>query len=69
MCGYFIQTYIVLMIMRRIKKLYCVIFKKYKIFQKRKILYIFKKTLFLSINCSKCKNEDEKVFKEETVKT
>ena len=27
--------------------------------------YIFEKTLFLFIISSKCKNEDEKVFKEE----
>ena len=27
--------------------------------------YIFEKTLVLSIICSKCENEDEKVFKEE----
>ena len=30
-----------------------------------KISYIFEKTLLLSIICSKCKNEDEKLFKEE----
>ena len=30
-----------------------------------KISYIFEKTLVLSIICSKCKTEDEKMFKEE----
>ena len=32
---------------------------------KSKILYIFEKILVLSTICSKCINEDEKVFKEE----
>ena len=47
------------------KKLYCVICGKYKNFEKPKISYILERTLFLSISCSKCKNEDEKIFKEE----
>ena len=47
------------------KKLYCVICGKYKKFEKPKISYILERTLFLSISCSKCKNEDEKIFKEE----
>ena len=42
------------------KKLYCVICGKYKKFEKSKISYVLEKTLVLSINCSKCKNEDEK---------
>ena len=46
------------------KKLYCVIFGKYRKLAKPKILYLFEKTLVLSIICSKCKNEDEKIFKE-----
>ena len=29
-----------------------------------KISYIFEKTLLLSIICIKCKNENEKIFKE-----
>ena len=29
------------------------------------MLYTFEKTLILSIICSKCRNEDEKIFKEE----
>ena len=47
------------------KKLYCVICGKYRKFEKPKISYILEKTLILSIICSKCKNEDEKIFKEE----
>ena len=47
------------------KKLYCVISGKYRKFEKPKISYLLEKTLVLSIICSKCKNEDEKIFKEE----
>ena len=47
------------------KKLYCVICGKYRKFEKPKILYLLEKTLVFSIICSKCKNEDEKIFKEE----
>ena len=48
------------------KELYCVIFSKYRKFEKPKISsYLLGKTLVLSIICSKCKNEDEKLFKEE----
>ena len=47
------------------KKLYCAICGKYRKSKNPKILYIFGKTLVLSIICSKCKNEDEKIFKEE----
>ena len=46
-------------------KLYCIIWAKYKIFEKPKISYIFEKTLVLSVVCSKCKNDDEKKFKKE----
>ena len=46
------------------KKLYCVICGKYRKFEKPKISYLLEKTLVLSIFCSKCKNEDEKIFKE-----
>ena len=46
------------------KKWYCVICGKYKKFEKSKISYILEKTVF-SIICSKCKNENEKIFKEE----
>ena len=47
------------------KKLYCVICGKCKKFEKPKILYLLEKTLVLSIICSKFKNEDGKLFKEE----
>ena len=47
------------------KKLYCVICGKYRKFEKPKISYLLEKTLVLSIIGSKCKNEDEKLFKEE----
>ena len=47
------------------KKLYCIICGKYRKFEKSKISYLLEKTLLLSIICSKCKNEDEKLFKEE----
>ena len=46
------------------KKLYCVICCKYKKFEKLEILYLLEKRLVLSIICSKCKKEDEKLFKE-----
>ena len=45
------------------KKLYCAICSKYKNFEKPKIWYPLKKTLVLSIICSKFKNKDEKIFK------
>ena len=35
-------------------------------FKKPKTSYLLEKALFLSILCSKCKNEDEKLFKEES---
>ena len=47
------------------KKFYCVICGKYRKLEKPKISYLLEKTLVLSIICSKCKNEDEKIFKEE----
>ena len=49
------------------KKLYCIICGKYRKFEKPKISYLLEKTLVLSIICSKCKNEDEKLFKEESI--
>ena len=53
-------------ITKKVKKLYWLICGKYKCrkFEKLKISYIFKSTLFLSVICSKCKNEVEKIFKE-----
>ena len=47
------------------KKLYCVICGKYKEFEKHKTSYLLQWTLVLSIIRCKCKNEDEKLFKEE----
>ena len=47
------------------KKLYCVICSKCRKFEKPKISYLSEKALVLSIICSKCKNEDEKILKEE----
>ena len=46
------------------KKLYCVIFSYYRKSKNLRI-YIFEKRLVLSIICSKCENEDEKIFKKE----
>ena len=47
------------------KKLYCVIWGRYRKFEKPKISYLLEKTVVLSINCSKCKDEHEKPIKEE----
>ena len=47
------------------KKLYCVNCSKYRKFEKPKMSYVLQKTLVLSNIYIKCKNEDEKSFKEE----
>ena len=47
------------------KKLYCVICGKYKIFEKSRISYLLEKTSVLSTICSKCENEYENLFKKE----
>ena len=47
------------------KKLYCDIYGNYRKIKNPNIPYIFEKTLVFSIICSKCDNEDEKIFKEE----
>ena len=47
------------------KKTYCIVCGKHRQFKKPKISDIFKKALVLSIICSKCKNQDEKIFKKE----
>ena len=47
------------------KRLYFVICGKYREFKKPKISYLLEKTLVLSSICSKCKNEKEKLFKED----
>ena len=43
----------------------CVVCANYRKFKNPKILYIFAKTLVLSIICNKGKNEDGKISKEE----
>ena len=50
---------------KKMKKLYCVICGKNRKFEKPKISYLLEKILVLSVICSTCKNEDEKLFKEE----
>ena len=50
------------------KKIYCFICGKYRKFENPKISRIFKKTIVLSIVCSKCGNKDENIFKEEKSK-
>ena len=45
------------------KKLYCVICGRHRKFSKSKISHLLEKTLVLSIISSKCKNEEEKIFK------
>ena len=52
-------------ITKKMKILYCVNCGKYRKFEKLQMSYLLEKTLVLSIICSKCKNEDEKIFKEE----
>ena len=47
------------------KIIYCVICGKHSKSKNPKKSCIFKKTLLLSIICSKCKNENQKVFTEE----
>ena len=47
------------------EQLYCVICGKYRKFEKPKISHLLQKKLVLSVICSKCNNEDEKLFKQE----
>ena len=47
------------------KKLHCVICDKSRKSEQPWISYLVGKTSVLSIICSKCKNEHEKIFKEE----
>ena len=49
------------------KKLYCVIWGKYRKLKNRNISYIFENKIIPSIICSECSNEDEKIFKEESL--
>ena len=50
---------------KKMKKLSCIICSKYRKFEKPRISNLLEKALVLSIICSKCKNEDGKLFKEE----
>ena len=54
-------------ITKKMKKRYYVIRGKYKEFEKPKTSYLLEKTLVLSVICCKCKNEDEKLFEEESI--
>ena len=45
------------------KNIYCVICGKYRKFEKPKVSYLLE--MIFSIICSQCKNENEKIFKEE----
>ena len=47
------------------KESYCLIYGKYRKFEKPKVAYLLEKKLILPIIRSKCKNEDEKLFKGE----
>ena len=47
------------------EKLYCLICDNYRKFEKPKISCLLEKTSVLSIICSKCNNEDEKLIKGE----
>ena len=47
------------------KNLSCIIYGKCRKFEKPKISYFLEKKVVLSIVCIKCKNEEEKIFKEE----
>ena len=49
----------------KMRKLYCVICSKYRKIEKPNMSYILEKSLVLFIIWSTCKNEDEKIFKEE----
>ena len=55
----------IFLLIKKMKKSYCVICSKYRKFEKPKISYFLEKALVLSNICSKCKNENEKIFKEE----
>ena len=47
----------------KMKKIYCIKCRKYRKIENSKV-YIFDKTLILSIICSKCDINDENIFKE-----
>ena len=47
---------------KKVKKLYYVIFGKYRKFKNPRISYILKKTTVLFIICNRCGNEDRKKY-------
>ena len=49
------------------KKIYWVIYGKYRKSRNFKISFIIERTLDLYVICSKYKNEDEKILKEESI--
>ena len=58
-----INNNIIFLITKKMKKLYCVIFGIENL--KNLKYHTSLKTLVLSINCSKSKNEEEKIFQKE----
>ena len=50
------------------KKICCVICGKYRKIKNPKMSYTFEKTLVLSVICSRCENEDERIRKEKDSK-
>ena len=66
MCRYFCIGFIDLLKKYLTKKMnYIVICGKFRKSEKPRISYLLEKTLVLSIICSRCVQEDEKLFKEE----
>ena len=49
------------------KTIFCITGGKYRKFKNPKVLYINENTFLLSSICSKYENEDEKIFKEESI--
>ena len=47
------------------KKIFSIVYGKYRTIKNHKTSYIFEKKLVISIICSKYDSKDEKVFKEE----
>ena len=56
---------IIVQLLKRWKNYIAFFCSKYRKFRNSKISYILEKILILSIICCKCRNEDEKIFKEE----
>ena len=51
----------------KMKKIFCIKCNKYTKFKNPKISYIFNETLVPSIICSKIGNNNNKIFKENTI--